>query len=162
MRQPYKHYVAPTRKNTPLDQKLRDVFSHVIQPGMYVTEMKDQSMSPFIPKGALLLMEEDQAIFPIVEVQWKRKRYIRQCVSLEKYDHWEFRPRNTEFPSFTSTPLNIKDTQIIGSLYCVLYFGKQNSKTEVIEKLKKAGDLRNLLKISEFNKHTRVGKIDCD
>ena len=162
----YKKYTAPTRKETPLDENLRKAFGELIDPGMYVVEMTDRSMSPFIAKGSILVMEEEQAIGEIVDVvchyKGESNRYIRRCVKGEKENHWIFSPLNLNgnYPSFTSNPYNIKDTQIIGSLRFFLNFGSRRSKNRQIKKLIEAGDIRNLLKISEFNKNTRVRKVE--
>jgi len=161
----YKKYTAPTRKETPLDENLRKAFGELIDPGMYVVEMTDRSMSPFIAKGSILVMEEEQAISEIVDVVWhyegESNRYIRKCVKGEKENHWIFSPLNLngDHQSFTSNPYNTKNTQIIGHLRIVLNFGLRRSKNEQIEKLLEAGSLRNLLEISEYNKWTRAVPI---
>ncbi len=58
----YKKYTAPTRKETPLDENLRKAFGELIDPGMYVVEMTDRSMSPFIAKGSILVMPKSREI----------------------------------------------------------------------------------------------------
>ena len=127
----YKKYTAPTRKETPLDENLRKAFGKLIQPGMYVVEMGDRSMSPYIPEGSILVMKETHGIGNIVEVIWSKDghkhRFIRKCVQGEKENHWIFSPLNLNgnYPSFTSNPYNIKDTQIIGSLRFFLNFGSR-------------------------------------
>ena len=151
------------QKETPLDEKLRAAFADLIRPGYYITQMEDDSMSPYIPRGSILIMEEDQAIGSVVEVIWREKRWIRYCYRGGEDDHWLFLPLNLNkdrhFEAFTSTPKNIKGTRIIGRLAFYVYFGKRNRDElqQRISKLLEAGDIRKLLKISEFK---RIVSID--
>ena len=151
------------QKETPLDENLRDAFARLIQPGYYVTQMDDDSMSPYIPKGSVLIMEEDQAVGSVVEVIWQEKRWIRYCYRGGEDNHWLFLPLNLskdrQYEAFTSSPRNIRATRIIGRLAFYIYFGKRN-RVELrrrISKLLEAGDIRKLLKISEFK---RIVSID--
>ena len=149
---------------TPLDPKLKETLSKLIKPGMYVLEMTDRSMVPAIPKNSILVLEEDQAIAGIVHVEYRGrnsnlrgKRFIRRCVQMDRPHHWLFSPINTNgsYPTFTSTPYNLPETVILGSLQFVLYFGSGRSRNRIIDEILEIGSFENLLKISEFNKYTR-------
>jgi len=97
-------------------------------------------------------MQEDQAIGRIVEVIWNGKRYIRKCVQGQKEHHWIFAPLDDSFPFFTSTPYNIKETEIIGSLRFIMRFGGGVDPSRLLD----AGEFAKLQVITEFR---RVKKI---